>query len=147
MADIDETEVLDRDDVPSANGGNGLIRDAKGRFLPGNCGGPGNPNARSVATWRQALASSVSAADVAEVTAKLLEAAKAGEPWAIRELLDRCLGKPHVEIGVQAQAEMEQVRQYSEDEAREARRIAALLAARDDDVSGGIEPAAQTDPP
>ena len=89
-----------RTETPSPNGENGLVetRDSKGRFLPGNPGGPGNPQARNVATWRKALADTVSFEDVAEVTQKLLDAAKAGEPWAIRELLDRVLGKPHVQV-------------------------------------------------
>ena len=39
----------------------------------------------NVAPWRQALADSVSADDVAHVTQKLLEAAKAGGRWALRE--------------------------------------------------------------
>ena len=79
----------------SANGDNGQAetRDSKGRFLSGNPGGPGNPNVRNVATWRKALADTVSPDDVAEVTRRLLSAAKDGQPWAIHELLDRCLGK------------------------------------------------------
>ena len=113
-------------DIRLANGANGLAeRDSKGRFLPGNPGGPGNPQARNVATWRKALAASVSPEDVAEVATKLTEAAKAGEPWAIRELLDRCLGKPHVQIELetdtQAAWEMDERMQA------EARRITDIL--------------------
>jgi len=113
--------------TPSTNGDNGPAeaRDAKGRFLPGNPGGPGNPNARNVAAWRGALAASVSADDVAEVTRKLLEAARAGEPWAVKEFFDRCLGKPHVQI--ELQADVDAVRQYSERERAEAKRIARIL--------------------
>ena len=81
---------------PSTNGGNG-DRDAHGRFARGNSGGPGNPHIKTVAAWRSALARVVSPADIEAVLRKLLERAKAGEPWAIKELLDRCLGKPRAE--------------------------------------------------
>jgi hypothetical protein len=82
---------------PSTNGGNGGGRDAHGRFTRGNSGGPGNPHVKSVAAWRSALARVILPADIEAVLRKLLECAKAGEPWAIKELLDRCLGKPRPE--------------------------------------------------
>jgi len=113
--------------MPSANGDNGLpaVRDDKGRFLPGNPGGPGNPQARNVGTWRQALAGAVSAEDVAEVTRKLVEAAKAGEPWAVKEFFDRTMGKPHVQV--ELQGNVERLREMDEAELAEAHRLAALL--------------------
>jgi len=123
--------------TPSTNGDNGLAlsraeglaeaRDNKGRFLPGNPGGPGNPQARNVATWRRALADSVSGDDVAQVAQKLIDAAKAGEPWAIHELLDRCLGKPHVQIDLQA--DVDKIQEYTERERAEAHRLSVLLLA------------------
>ena len=132
---MDETGLTEQEHNPSTNGENGLAlsraegsadtRDAKGRFLPGNPGGPGNPQARNVATWRGALAASVSADDVAEVTRKLLEAARAGQPWAVKEFFDRCLGKPHVQIDLAA--DVDTVRQFAEAERIEAKRIAAFL--------------------
>lgn len=78
---------------PSPNGDNGQ-RDAQGRFLAGNAGGPGNPHAASVGLWRKALIDAVSPADLDGVLKALIEKAKAGEGWAVRELLDRCLGRP-----------------------------------------------------
>ena len=81
------------------NGGNGGDRDARGRFTKGNSGGPGNPHVKSVAAWRSALARVISPADIEAVLRKLLERAKAGEPWAVRELLDRCLGKARPDAG------------------------------------------------
>ena len=57
--------------------------------------------------------------------AEVVDAAKAGEPWALHELLDRCLGKPHVQI--EFEADIGEVRQYNEREAVEARRIARFL--------------------
>ncbi len=79
---------------PLANGGNG--RDGHGRFLPGNQAavGRGNPHADRVHAWRSALAATVTEDDLRAVIAKLVEKAKAGERWAVCELLDRCLGKP-----------------------------------------------------
>lgn len=115
--------------TPSTNGANGLpavVRNAKGRFLPGNPGGPGNPQAHNVAAWRKALADTVSADDVAEVTRRLIEAAKAGEPWAVHELLDRLIGKPSVQIDFQA-ADMAAIPKYDERLAAEARRITRFL--------------------
>lgn len=134
--------------APFANGDNGLPveRDRRGRFLPGNSGGPGNPQARNVSTWRAALAGSVSPEDVVEVTQRLVEAAKAGEPWAIRELLDRCLGKPHVQLEVQG--EVEHARKLTVQELREGRRLAELMLrfpADADDVT--IDPLRPPAPP
>ena len=77
---------------PSTNRPNG--RDARGRFTKGNPGGPGNPHVAAVAKWRTALVETVTAADLRRVIRKLVESAEAGEPWAIRELLDRTLGRP-----------------------------------------------------
>ena len=80
-------------DRPSTNGANGDARDGRGRFAKGNHGGPGNPNARHVASWRRSLGASIKAADIRDAVAQLVKAARAGQPWAIRELLDRTVGK------------------------------------------------------
>jgi hypothetical protein len=78
--------------APSPNGANG--RGRAGRFAPGNAGGPGNPHAAQVARWRATLAANVTENDMAEVVRALVKAAKAGGGWAVRELLDRTLGRP-----------------------------------------------------
>ncbi len=39
------------------------------------------------------LAETVTEADIREVITHLLEKAKSGEPWAVKEFLDRTLGK------------------------------------------------------
>ena len=87
--------------APSPNGGNGREdavaaggRDKRGRFGPGNPGGPGNPFAAAAGRWRAALVASVSEEDIAAVVRALVNAAKRGESWAVRELMDRTLGKP-----------------------------------------------------
>jgi hypothetical protein len=77
--------------APSPSGSNG--RGAGGRFGKGNPGGPGNPYAARVGRWRATLAETVTDADMQAVAKTLVKAAKAGEAWAVRELLDRTLGK------------------------------------------------------
>jgi len=78
---------------PFANGDNGLYRDDLGRFLPGNRGGPGNPVARQTAALRSALLAAVGTKDLQAIVRKLIEAAKAGDVAAAREVLDRVLGR------------------------------------------------------
>jgi hypothetical protein len=73
---------------PSLNG-----RTARGRFAQGNLGGPGNPYAKRVADLRAALLESVTEQDIRAVARALVKRAKEGEIPAIRELLDRLLGK------------------------------------------------------
>src|SRR5262245_54917021 len=78
--------------LPSPNGTNG--RDARGRFTVGNPGGPGNPFGQRSAAFREALFQAVTPEDVRAVAAKLVAEAKAGQPWAVKEFFDRCVGKP-----------------------------------------------------
>jgi hypothetical protein len=75
-------------DAPSTNG-----RTLRGQFARGNPGGPGNPYARRTAALRSALLDAVTEADIRAVARALVKRAKAGEIPAIRELLDRLLGK------------------------------------------------------
>jgi hypothetical protein len=63
-------------------------------FAKGNPGGPGNPFARAVNQLRAKLYAVVSEADLEEVVKALLTKAKAGEVPAVKELLDRLIGKP-----------------------------------------------------
>jgi len=77
---------------PSTNGGNGS-RDARGRFVKGNAGGPGNPNAQHVAKLRDGFRSACSVADVRAICRKLVSMAKKGNLMAVREVLDRTIGK------------------------------------------------------
>lgn len=69
-------------------------RDARGRFLPGNKGGPGNPFAAQVGRLRAALLRAVKPADLREVVTALLEQAKSGNVAAARLVLEYCLGRP-----------------------------------------------------
>jgi len=74
--------------TPTPNG-----RTASGQFAVGNAGGPGNPHARRVGELRRALLDSITVEDIQAVGVALIARAKAGEVAAIRELLDRILGK------------------------------------------------------
>jgi hypothetical protein len=73
---------------------NGKGRDGSGRFAPGNKGGPGNPFARKVGQLRSALIETVTEDDMKAVAAKLVEMARGGHLPAIKELLERTLGRP-----------------------------------------------------
>jgi len=130
---MDDTPLANRDNGPDLAEAEGMlpVRGGDGRFLPGNPGGPGNPQARNVSVWRKALADSVSPDDLAQAIQKLIDSAKEGKAWAIRELLDRCLGKPHVQV--ELQADVDSIRQYSEREQLEGRRLARLLIAEAQD--------------
>lgn len=77
---------------PSLTESNG--RAARGRFGPGNAIAKGNPHAKAVNRFRSILLGSVSDNDLKTVVNQLVEKAKAGEPWAVRELFDRLIGKP-----------------------------------------------------
>ena len=83
-------------EATSANDNGQIVRDQRGRFGPGNKAAVGrvNPHADRVRAWRSALAATVTEDDLHAVIVKLVERAKAGERWAVCELLDRCLGKP-----------------------------------------------------
>lgn len=78
---------------PDDKGQNGHIRDREGRFLPGTKGGPGNPYAKRIKELRQTLYGTITDQDIREVVLKLIELAKGGDTVAIRELLDRAVGK------------------------------------------------------
>jgi hypothetical protein len=79
-------------DEPSANGDNG--KDPQGKFAPGNKYGRGNPHAARVSKLRAALLKAVKPTDIKAVIKKLLEQAKGGDADAMKELLDRSIGRP-----------------------------------------------------
>ena len=69
-------------------------RDAKGQFLLGNMGGPGNPFARQVSALRQALLNTVTPEDMQQIASKLVSLAKEGNLQATKLLLAYAIGKP-----------------------------------------------------
>ena len=89
--------------TPLPNGSNG--RGPDGRFAKGNRGGPGNPYASRTARLRSVLLDNVTDDDFKAVVGKLVAMAKAGDLAAIRELLDRVLGKSKGTVEL-AQAEI-----------------------------------------
>lgn len=85
--------------VPGTNGGNGEIapgmdrNPATGRFVKGCKPGPGNPAIRNLSRTRAGILQAVTMEDFERIVEALLEAAERGEPWAIKEVLNRTCGK------------------------------------------------------
>jgi hypothetical protein len=73
-------------------------RDARGRFIPGNKGGPGNPFARKVAELRKALVNFVTEDDMKHIAFVLKERAMGGDLAAIKLLFQYVLGKPNESV-------------------------------------------------
>jgi len=96
-----------RERARSVNGSNGIEKDPKtGRFLLGNKGGPGgNPEAARVRAYRMAFLRAAKPRDVRRTVLKLAKLAEAGEEWAARELLNRCLGKSKETLAVEVKHE------------------------------------------
>src|SRR5207249_3361405 len=83
--------------APTTNGSGAKprpVRDANGRFVKGNPGGPGNPFARKVAALRKALINFVTVDDMKHVAFILKEKAMAGDLVAIKLLFEYVLGRP-----------------------------------------------------
>ena len=78
--------------APPGDGQNG--RDGRGRFTPGNKGGPGNPFARRTARLRSLLLEAVTDEDMQLMAQKLVEQAKAGDLAAMKLLFSYVIGKP-----------------------------------------------------
>ena len=75
--------------APSPNG-----RDGRGRFAPGWKGGPGNPHAAQVARLRAEMLDAVTPDDMRAIVSRLVELARGSDVRAIKEVLDRTLGRP-----------------------------------------------------
>jgi hypothetical protein len=60
------------------------------------------------------MMAAVSADDVGEVVRGLVRAAKLGEPWAVREFLDRLFGKPEAFDLVERLEELEAAKRAQE---------------------------------
>jgi hypothetical protein len=86
-------------------------RDARGRFAPGNAGGPGNPFARRVAQLRKVLLEAVSDEDLRVVAEQLVVKAKMGDLAATKLLLQYVVGKPAATVDPDA-LDVEEVELY-----------------------------------
>jgi hypothetical protein len=69
-------------------------QDAKGRFVRGNAGGPGNPFGRRVAELRKIIVDALTDAEMLAITLAMIVRAKAGDVAAARLLYQYALGKP-----------------------------------------------------
>lgn len=78
--------------------GNG--RDKKGRFGEGNTYAKGNPVNSALHHFRKLVLTQTKDSDIKAVWAKLVQKAKNGEPWAIREMFDRVMGKPQQSVEI-----------------------------------------------
>lgn len=76
-----------------SNSRGGLKRGAGGKFAKGTAPGPGNPHAKQTAAIREALFKALTPKELGAVVKALISAAKSGDIAAIKELLDRTLGK------------------------------------------------------
>jgi hypothetical protein len=68
--------------------------DARGRFVRGNAGGPGNPFGRRVAELRKIIVDALDDAEMRAITQAMIVRAKAGDVAAARLLYQYALGKP-----------------------------------------------------
>ena len=69
-------------------------RDDRGRFAPGNAGGPGNPSARHATKLRLAAQAAVSPDHMGALMRKVLRMALEGDLQAMRIVFERTLGRP-----------------------------------------------------
>lgn len=68
-------------------------RDSRGRFLPGNPGGTGNPHSKKVQQLRSTMLKCITAKDMQVIVKTLIDKSKQGDLEATRLLFDRVLGK------------------------------------------------------
>ena len=83
------------DESPSING-----RKPDGTFAPNNKGGPGNPHNGPSQKFRAMVYECVTEEDFKAVIAQLVALARSGEDWAVKEFLDRVLGKSRQTVDV-----------------------------------------------
>jgi hypothetical protein len=103
-------------------------RDARGRFVKGNRGGPGNPFARRTARMRQAFHEAVSEEDLVEVARTITRKAKEGD-MAAKLLLLYLVGKPDSVVEPDT-LDLQEIQQY-ESEVRHYNSLPAVAARPD----------------
>jgi len=96
---------------PLTNGGGSSQRDAQGRFVPGNRGGPGNPFAGRVTELRTAALEAVPADRIHRIFDALAQKAEGGDVRAAKVVLAYALGRPVDEAGRAQQEAAETIRQ------------------------------------
>lgn len=110
--------------LPVATGDNGTEgKDPKnGRFLPGNTFAKGNPLNQKAHQLRVSLLETVTEADMVAVTKRLIKMARDGDIHAIRELLDRVLGRPTASVELTVDQAKATIQEMSDDELLEIAR-------------------------
>ena len=78
-------------DNPTKNGHKG--RNKNGQFVKGGPGGPGRPRG-SHQHFKELMLATISDKRFIELVDKVIAAADNSEQWALKELLDRLMGKP-----------------------------------------------------
>jgi len=73
------------------------FQDDRGRFKPGNPGGPGNPQIRRLAAYKKALHETITEEDAREIFKNLKTQAKNGDLEAVKVLIPYILGRPKVQ--------------------------------------------------
>ena len=94
-------------DTPSPNGSNG--RDSKGRFAPGNSGGPGNPAGKYVYELKRTILELMTAdgcARMHRVWEAMATKAEAGDTAAARLVAEYSIGRPAMDINLTADGEL-----------------------------------------
>ena len=98
MTDKDVAALVERDADPVKPAGQRSGRDELGRFSKGNR--HGNPYAAAQQRWRGMFAKAVGDRQLRRITRVLLRCAYDAQPWAVQEVLNRCLGKPTSELDI-----------------------------------------------
>lgn len=117
---------MNSNDPTESNGPANGDRDARGRFAPGNPGGPGNPRAADVGRLRARFFASIKDENMDRALAVIVElmdktdARDSDRLAAARELIDRVIGKA-----------------VAADLLERIERLESLLSAREQDVRGG----------
>ena len=104
---------------PSPTEDNG--RDGGGRFAMGNRCAVGNPHAKRVAELRAALLAAVTPEDIEEIARVLVKKSKGGDLVAIRELLDRTIGKSPAPVVLDLDHHEDRKMRLAEDRQADAR--------------------------
>lgn len=64
-----------------------------GKFKPGNCGGPGNPNIKRQHMYRDAVQKAVKQKDLVNIFKALVKKALEGDVIAAKIVIERTIGK------------------------------------------------------
>lgn len=98
------TRKSDNGKPPNLKGGNG--RNPDGTFAKGWKGGPGRKRGARTEHMIDAFDRLLTQPKADEIMGKLIEEAVNGAPWAIKEVLDRCLGKANQKIEVDLEVDL-----------------------------------------